>query len=170
MTSVLVRLGTAVWGLAAVVVTVVHLPTPYNGWLLVIGGAAALIAGWRAWLSFLEPIVVVLVVAGAGVAAMYSRLSIPSATLIAVLVFGYLLATDLAGTLAGAAALRAVGLAAWVRAQVPLLVASGSAIAVIVVTLLLPIDARAWLVLLAPVALFGAAFLAVGRRASRRAP
>lgn len=170
MTSVLVRLGTVVWGLAAVVVTAFHLPTPYAGWLLVTGGAAALIAGWRSWLSFLEPVAVVLVVGGAGVAATYSRLSIPSATLIALLVFGYLLATDLAGTLAGAAALHAVGLAAWVRAQVPLLVASGCAIVVIVVTLLLPIDARAWLVLLAPVALFGAAFLAVGRRASRNAP
>jgi hypothetical protein len=167
MTSLLVRLGTVAWGFAAVVVTSVHLPAPYFGWLLVVGGLAVLIAGWRSWLGFLEPVALVLVVAGAGVAAMYGRLSIPSATLVALLVFGYLLATDLAGTLAGAAALRGIGLAAWVRAQVPLLVASGCAMVVIVVALLLPFDARAWLVLLAPVALFGAAFLAVGRRAAR---
>jgi hypothetical protein len=170
MTSVLVRIGSIGWGLAAVVVTSVHLPAPFYGWLLVLAGLAVLVAGWRSWLAFLEPVALVLVVGGAGVAAAYGRLSIPSATLIALLVFGYLLATDLAGTLAGAAALRGVGLAAWVRAQVPLLVASGCAMAVIVVTLLLPIAARPWLVLLAPVALFGAAFLAVGRRVSRTDP
>jgi hypothetical protein len=170
MTSVLVRFGSVVWGLAAVVVTSVHLPAPYFGWLLVVGGLAVMVAGWRSWLAFFEPIALVLVVGGAGVSAVYGRLSIPSAVLVALLVFGYVLATDLAGTLAGAAALRGVGLAAWVRAQVPVLVASGCAMAVIVVTLLLPIAARAWLVLLAPVALFGAAFLAVGRRVSRSAP
>jgi hypothetical protein len=167
MTSVLVRLGTVAWGLAAVLVTAVHLPVSYAFWLLVLAGPAVLIAGWRSWLAFLEPVALVLVVAGAGVAAMYGRLSIPSATLVALLLFGYLLATDLCGTLAGAAALRGIGLAAWVRAQVPLLVASGCAMVMIVVTLLLPFQARAWLVLLAPVALFGAAFLAVGRRAAR---
>jgi hypothetical protein len=84
-----------------------------------------------------------------------------------VLVFGYLLATDLARTLDGAAAVRGLGLASWVRALVPLLLAGLAGIVAIAGTLLLPVSGRAWLVLLAPVALFGAAVLAVGRRTAR---
>lgn len=160
------RLVVAGWGTAAVATAAVWTPPPLGWWIAGIGIVCIGLAAWRREFAVTEPVVVAGVLVAAVSAATADRLPVAGAALVGVLLVGYALLSDLAGSVRALNGIDDVR--AWTTTTIPVLLTAlvGAVAAAVVVTAvaILPLSVLGTLAVVAPVLLLLAGVLVFSRR------